>query len=55
MTSGLAKSNSFLLTVMADVLWQTVHVPDIDNPTCVSSVIHGAVAAGGRRGFSRRR
>jgi L-ribulokinase len=46
MTSGLAKSNPFLLTVMADVLGQTVHVPDIDNPTCVGAVIHGAVAAG---------
>ena len=46
LTSGLAKSNPFLMTVMADVLGQTVHVPDIDNPTCVGAAIHGAVAAG---------
>jgi len=46
LTSGLAKSNPFLLTIMADVLGQTVHVPDIDNPTCVGAAIHGAVAAG---------
>ncbi len=46
LTSGLAKSNPFLLTVMADVLGQTAHVPDIDNPTCVGAAIHGAVAAG---------
>ncbi len=46
MTSGLAKSNPFLLTVMVDVLGQTVHVPEIDNPTCVGAAIHGAVAAG---------
>jgi L-ribulokinase len=46
LTSGLAKSNPFLLTVMADVLGQTVHVPVIENPTCVGAAIHGAVAAG---------
>jgi L-ribulokinase len=46
LTSGLAKSNPFLLTVMADTLAQTVHVPEIDNPTCVGAAIHGAVAAG---------
>ncbi len=46
MTSGLAKSNPFVLTVMADVLGRTVHVPEIDNPTCVGAAIHGAVAAG---------
>ena len=45
LTSGLAKSNPFLLTVMADVLGRTVHVPEIDNPTCVGAAIHGAVAA----------
>jgi len=46
LTSGLAKSNPFLLTVMADVLGQTAHIPEIDNPTCVGAAIHGAVAAG---------
>ena len=46
LTSGLAKSNPFLLAIMADVLGQTVHVPEIDNPTCVGAAIHGAVAAG---------
>ncbi len=46
MTSGLAKSNPFLLTVMADVLGETVYVPEIDNPTCVGAAIHSAVAAG---------
>ena len=46
LTSGLAKSNPFLLTVMADVPGQTVHVPEIENPTCVGAAIHGAVAAG---------
>jgi L-ribulokinase len=46
LTSGLAKSNPFLLTVMADVLGQTVHVPEIENATCVGAAIHGAVAAG---------
>ena len=45
LTSGLAKSNPFLLTVMADTLAQTVHVPEIDNPTSVGAAIHGAVAA----------
>ncbi len=45
LTSGLAKSNPFLLQIMADVLAQTVHVPAIDNPTCVGAAIHGAVAA----------
>jgi L-ribulokinase len=51
LTSGLAKTNPFLLTIMADVLGQTVHVPDIDNPTCVGAAIHGAVAAGVVAGF----
>jgi L-ribulokinase len=46
LTSGLAKSNPFLLTVMADALAQRVHVPEIENPTCVGAAIHGAVAAG---------
>ena len=46
LTSGLAKRNPFLLIVMADVLGQTVHVPEIDNPTCVGAAIHAAVAAG---------
>jgi L-ribulokinase len=45
LTSGLAKSNPFLLQIMADVLGQTVHVPAIDNPTCIGAAIHGAVAA----------
>jgi L-ribulokinase len=45
MTSGLAKSNPFLLSVMADALGESVHVPDVDNPTCVGAAIHGAVAA----------
>ena len=45
LTSGLAKSNPFLLQIMSDVLAQTVHVPVIDNPTCVGAAIHGAVAA----------
>jgi L-ribulokinase len=45
LTSGLAKSNPFLLQIMADVLGQTVHVPAIDNATCVGAAIHGAVAA----------
>src|SRR5947209_6078726 len=46
LTSGLAKSNPFLLQIMADVLGQTIFAPDIDNPTCVGAAIHGAVAAG---------
>ena len=46
LTSGLAKSNPFLLKIMSDVLAQTVHAPVIDNPTCVGAAIHGAVAAG---------
>jgi len=45
LTSGLAKNNPFLLQIMSDVLAQTVHVPAIDNPTCVGAAIHGAVAA----------
>ncbi len=45
LTSGLAKSNPFLLQIMADVLGQTVRAPAIDNPTCVGAAIHGAVAA----------
>ena len=51
LTSGLAKSNPFLLQIMADVLGQTVHAPEIDNPTCVGAAIHGAVAAGVVTGF----
>ena len=51
LTSGLAKSNPFLLQIMADVLGQTVHAPEIDNPTCVGAAIHGAVAAGIVTGF----
>jgi L-ribulokinase len=46
LTSGLAKSNPFLLQTMADVLGQPVHVPKIENATCVGAAIHGAVAAG---------
>jgi L-ribulokinase len=45
LTSGLAKSNPFLLQIMSDVLAQTVHAPAIDNPTCIGAAIHGAVAA----------
>ena len=45
LTSGLAKSNPFLLKIMSDVLAQTVHAPVIDNPTCVGAAIQGAVAA----------
>jgi L-ribulokinase len=45
LTSGLAKSNPFLLQMMADVLGQTVHIPEIENATCVGAAIHGAVAA----------
>jgi L-ribulokinase len=45
LTSGLAKSNPLLLQMMADVLGQTVHVPEIENVTCVGAAIHGAVAA----------
>lgn len=52
LTSGLAKSNPFLLTIMADVLGETVHAPVIDNPTCVGAAIHGAVAAGLVPGFA---
>jgi L-ribulokinase len=51
LTSGLAKSNPFLLQIMADVLGQTIHAPEIDNPTCVGAAIHGAVAAGVVMGF----
>ena len=46
LTSGLAKSNPFLLQIMSDVLGQTILAPDLDNPTCVGAAIHGAVAAG---------
>lgn len=46
LTSGLAKSNPFLLQIMADVIGQAVHVPSIDNPTCIGAAIHGGVAAG---------
>jgi L-ribulokinase len=45
LTSGLAKSNPFLLQIMADVLGHTVQVPAIENATCVGAAIHGAVAA----------
>jgi L-ribulokinase len=45
LTSGLAKSNPFLLQIMADVLGRTVNAPAIDNPTCIGAAIHGAVAA----------
>jgi L-ribulokinase len=45
LTSGLAKSNPFLMQIMSDVLAQSVDVPAIDNPTCVGAAIHGAVAA----------
>jgi L-ribulokinase len=52
LTSGLAKNNPFLLQMMADVLGQTVHVPEIENATCVGAAIHGAVAAGFVSDFS---
>jgi L-ribulokinase len=52
LTSGLAKSNPFLLQIMSDVLAQTIHVPVIDNPTCVGAAIHGAVAGGVAAGFA---
>lgn len=46
MTSGLARSNPFLVQTMADVLGREIEVPSIENPTCVGAAIHGAVAAG---------
>ena len=52
LTSGLAKSNPFLLQIMSDVLAQTIHVPVIDNPTCVGAAIHGAVAGGVAASFA---
>ena len=51
LTSGLSKHNPFLLQIMADVLGQSVHVPRIENATCVGAAIHGAVAAGVVSGF----
>jgi L-ribulokinase len=51
LTSGLAKSNPFLLRITADVLGQTMYVPDLENATCVGAAIHGAVAAGVVTGF----
>ena len=51
LTSGLATTNPFLLQIMADVLGKSVHVPLIENPTCVGAAIHGAVAAGVVSGF----
>ena len=42
----LAKSNPFLLQIMADVLGRTIFAPEIDNATCVGAAIYGAVAAG---------
>lgn len=46
MTSGLARRNTLLVQVMADVLGRDVEVPEIDNATAVGAAIHGAVAAG---------
>jgi L-ribulokinase len=46
LTSGLAHSNTFLVSVMADVLGRKVSVPQIENPTAVGAAIHGAVAGG---------
>ncbi|MES5047790.1 FGGY-family carbohydrate kinase [Rhizobium nepotum] len=46
MTSGLTRSNPFLVQTMADVLGRTIEVPDIENPTALGAAIHGAVAAG---------
>jgi L-ribulokinase len=43
--SAPPKGNPFLLQIMSDVLAQTVHVPRIDNPTCIDAAIQGAVAA----------
>ena len=46
MTSGLARRNTLLVQIMADVLGRDVEVPEIDNATAVGAAIHGAVAAG---------
>ena len=46
LTSGLARSNPFLVQTMADVLGRDVEVPDIEHPTAVGAAIHGAVAGG---------
>jgi L-ribulokinase len=46
LTSGLARNNPFVLQIMADVLGRAVHIPEIENATCVGAAIHGAVAAG---------
>ncbi len=46
MTSGLARSNPFLVQTMADVFGRTIEVPDVENPTALGAAIHAAVAAG---------
>ena len=46
LTSGLARSNIFLVQIMAHVLGRPVFVPQIENPTAVGAAIHGAVAGG---------
>ncbi len=51
-TSGLARSNPFLVQTMADVIGRDVKVPSIENATCVGAAIHGAVAAGVVGGFA---
>jgi L-ribulokinase len=45
-TSGLAANNPLLVQILADVLDREVLVPQIDNPTAIGAVIHGAVASG---------
>jgi L-ribulokinase len=45
-TSGLASKNPLLVQILADVTGRTLHIPELDNPTCVGAAIHGAVAAG---------
>lgn len=46
MTSGLTRSNPFLVQTMADVFGRTIEVPDVENPTALGAAIHGAVASG---------
>ena len=45
-TSGLARNNPLLVSIMADVLGRPIELPEIDHPTAVGAAIHGAVAAG---------
>ena len=46
LTSGLARNNTVLVQIMADILGREIAVPEIENPTAVGAAIHGAVAAG---------